>query len=1452
MQTPPTSFKTIRSWDGSQNRAFEELCYQLRDPTPDGWKLWKPGNPDGGYEWYIRHRNGTERGWQVKYAFTIEELLPLMKESVVSVTKRRPRCRRLTFCIPIDLPDSFDPPKRKSALQKYKDATKTWAKTIPGAAGIKFELESGGDILQRLTKPEHIGTARFFWDQELFGPGWMQERLESAVDAAGDRYQPELNVDLPVAAAIEGLGLSDTFVRQYRARRGEFIKAANRVTLGRYTGVGVTTEVRALSCALRGIDQSIPETGIVDGRFDREHMLTLLEPLWPLIDAAHPVIDRERVETASRLAHALRELSRHLGRLVSFLGAPASRTASSGLLLLTGEAGQGKTHLFCDAIGRVVSDGRPGVVVFGGTFRGAQLFPDLAASLGIGNIGAAELFGAMRAAAEATGKPFVLLIDALNDTQDPYRWEFDLPALYAEVQRHAPWISLGVSVRTAYVDVIQSDTSERMTRVRHPGLAGREIEAIGKYFQAAGLDVPRSPMMLPEFSSPLFLKLYCEGFAEQQGSDASDGHAHITKVFARFLSAKTSRIDRKLRLSPGGDAVGQAVRAFANAIPTDDREMLRRSDARSLVDAFAPNRTEWPNTLYGALLSEGVLSEDAVHFSDSKGPRREIVTYITFQRLSDYLSAEALIREVGDADELQRLSQPGGRLHFPLSEARAGVTRALCVLLPERFGLEFTDLALRDRTPHEAHRLEEAFLESVVARRDDAVSERAVELFDEISGQSLELYTSALRAMVSVAVRPGHPLNGEYLHQYLFAKSLPDRDTTWGFATYYWLDDEEPIDRLIRWLRLGPSSTSSDTDVELAAIPLVWALSSPNRFLRDYVTKTLATGLSGRLRVLTSLLERFAAVNDPYVIQRLAVVIHGAVLIGGRTDAQAAVQCSRRLAQLVRDPEVQPDVQLRDAARGAMEWCHRSGHVGEAEYLRTCPPYGASPPESVRDQAELEEAFERRRPDDSPGYSSLLGSIFGLGDFGRYEIDSAMHHFSRYPLEQAPPDPDYIEHDRSKDSLRALLGEPLDDEDVDIEPVLIRRYDPGRFYPTAEARAWVFERVISLGWTPDRFGAFDLEVSRRRSGRESHKPERFGKKYQWIAFHEFLARIADNFHMADEVDDEPRVYGGPWHFLERDIDPTLPPPKRARDDDGVTGSAPTFAADRPGTWWEPEGPTYAASDWPVSRDWAEHSDGIPELGSLLHSTDPDGTSWVTLHAHLSWDEEKLDDADHYERERRDMWGYLYTWLVKPADADAAIEYLSTHTLMGKWMPEGRDIIDVAYLAEMPLATAATDYEAEWQPMGRHDDAPDLAVFPAWEGYCWEGHILDCSIEETVRARMPAPPLYSAGKLHWIPGSRCWSDGDGTVVVRHADTSDESHSALLVRADWLTNTLDSLNLCLIAGLYGDKRLVSGGMSSRFVGGWTEYNAVGLLRDGTWSIGTRRDAILHAHSYDPGNA
>src|SRR5262249_20305211 len=99
----------------------------------------------------------------------------------------------------------------------------------------------------------------------------------------------------------------------------------------------------------------------------------------------------------------------------------------------------------------------------------------------------------------------------------------------------------------------------------------------------------------------------------------------------------------------------------------------------------------------------------------------------------------------------------------------------------------------------------------------------------------------------------------------------------------------------------------------------------------------------------------------------------------------------------------------------------------------------------------------------------------------------------------------------------------------------------GNTFDSGFARRWMIQRILKLGWTVERFGRFDRSVNRcTDDGRRADKPERIGKKYQWIAYYEMLARIADNFQLKKECwGPSAENYHGPWTIgYRRDIDPS--------------------------------------------------------------------------------------------------------------------------------------------------------------------------------------------------------------------------------------------------------------------------------------------------------------------------
>ncbi|MXX38720.1 MAG: ATP-binding protein [Gemmatimonadetes bacterium] len=1415
-------FNSLRQWDGSQHRSFEELCYQLRDPTPKGAELVKTGNPDGGLEWYVALRNGAQWGWQAKFTFEIDKLLKLMEKSLKTVVEKRPKCRRLTFCIPFDLPDAPGTGERKSARQKFEDRKKSWRARIPGADRVRIELWSEGDLLQRLVAhPNQRGIEKFFWDKEVFSPDWCAKRMEKTVREAGGRYTPELHIDLPVAFALEGLARSETYWKRFHARRGAVLKAASHLTVSHYTGLGVTRQLQRLVTALAEWRHDVPSCIDLPARLDPETLLNATSIFGTAVSAAYPndtlprpkqrKTTKRQADTSERRRSLQYYLDRLLDALQDFEGlleSTATQAASHGALLLTGDAGQGKTHLFCDAAQRAVNDGRPAIVLLGGQFSGRHVWSEVADRLGLGQVGSEVLIGAMQAAAEASNAPFLLLIDALNEAETPRAWQNELPSLLAEIAQN-PWISIGVSVRSTYRQVVLPTAGfSSIAEVEHQGLIGHELEATERFFSTFGLEQPMMPLLTPEFTNPLFLKLYCEGLKEMGLSTPPAGETHVSEVFEYYLESKADRITNRLNLDPVARPIQSAIDAFCGALVDANQDSLARSHATEIINKFASGCDKWPDTMLGALLSESVLTADLAWDSDSDG-WVDVIRF-TYQRFADYRIGSTLLDPLdGDSARLKESLADGEPLRKRLLEAPAGWIEALAVQMPEQFGVELLDAVQLPLDSPQSYRWDKAFVQSIATRRPDAVTERTCELLGEVQQRSPELEELVFETILAVTPSPGHLLNADFLHERLKSMPMPKRDVVWSIPTYFAFDYGGTLDRLIRWAAQGPYPDCSDEVIELAAVPIVWTFTSPNRRMRDYATKALSKLLSGHLSVLPSLISRFDGVDDPYVIERLAVVSHGAVLCGGREAPKEVVAVAEELKRVALAETQVPNIITRDAVRGIYEWCARHKLISRNMYQEVLPPYGSAPPEEPRTEKELEERYGGEQVDGHATrfpYSDLLGSIFYttryMGDFGKYVIPSKLRHFSRYPLSSPRP-----------------------------------RIDREGTYPEELAQRWVFERVLSLGWTPKKFAEFDRRHTSYRAGRSEHKPERFGKKYQWIALRELIARVADNFYMTDGYDNQPVTYTGPWQFFGRDIDPTLPPPSRLRKEDNGFDLGLTFSSDHT-AWWRPLGPCYSRDDPPVTEDWATESDDIPEFDSLVRWKDENGTCWVVLHAHYCWDEEVPEDEETYSRPRRQLWSRIDSWLIQPADQDALVAYLEEHSLVGSIEHVGCEHIDATYLGELPWTPAGDEYPDFWCPIRPREDSElmGIEVYPAWAEYCWEGNVLDCSINDGVRAYFPAHILFRGGKLTWVPGTREWQTCDDVPVAQYLEGG--GHTVLLVREDWLKGTLRKTGHSMIFGWRGEKQLIGAPPHYDSGGGWTEIDGIASLGGGRWTFGKRR--------------
>jgi hypothetical protein len=1457
-----SSFDTLRTWNGEQSRAFEELSFQLlEDQVPSGTRAIRTGNPDGGVEWYATLSDGTEWGWQAKHVMGIDALLTAMTDSVKRVVKERPDLRKLTFVISWNLATGKAGKggrQRKSQREKYEDKVETWRKTLPGADKITFELVQESDLLSELAKPEHNGRRWFWWDDLVLGHDWLEQRYKQQATAASEKYRPDLQVDVPIQEDLLALGFDQSILAVFDRLRRDVVSAAadlptslreeDEPAASLYQAIQETATALKTTAGPLTLQASDPPAVIelltrelstcmqaIDAAEDHERNLVAEWRALPNDDPGKANKPRERVT-----GYAVHGLSTAIDELVSWLGTSAGRSFQRRAYFLTGQAGSGKTHLLLDATRRALDAGRPAVFLAGAQFGQANLWASITDQLGLQPVGADVLLSAMDAAGEAasmSGSRFVIFIDALNETTPADFWRIHLPALRAAVAEH-PHVALVVSCRDTYEDlVLEGAEGSHYVRHAHPGFAEREVEATQRYFAHYGLEAPKIPLLTPEFTLPLFLRLYCESLSQADPGFVPTGHQGRVAIFERYLAAKIAVVARRFRpdassgyeLNAAKTWVGRVLDVLLDELSRLGRESMSTSAAETVAQASLGSSNTDATRILGLFQEEGVLTRERLYLG---GGKYDEGVRIVFQAFADFLLLKRRLVLSDDPVNDQAVKS------WLAEESSWGINEAATILFPEVYGVELPDLLdiklgtepkrNEDRAGwdrhHRARQLYRSLVETLPHRDSQAISQRTIDLLND--AQRYLSRDEFYRVLFILAPQPGNRLNSEGLHRYLLRHRMPRRDSDFGFATYYELSDPfSPAARLARWAAAGPYPDYDAEVIELACIPLCWLLSSPNRYMRDWVTKALVQLLRGHLGVLRALVERFWSVDDPYVVQRVVAIAYGALLRSAPAQADQAKAIAEVVHTLVFTKPIRPDELLLDAARGVVRWAvaHHLLSISALDSLQR--PYGLTPPGPPPSEATIEAKYPWRDAPDDESYSPIHFSLMSMGDFGRYVVKSGLHQFSRYRAGQAyperqPREPRFIKSrwkrfvdslsDEQKDALADWLRSPDDHSMSRLGFLMRHEEDPlseaqrdlldAAFvypkpvddqYPAEGATRWIFRRTVSLGWTPKLFGQKDRNIGHGR-GREGHKAERWGKKYQWMAYHELLARVADNYQASRWYDGSEPYEGLHQIIGDREIDPSLPPiDYRGFNEKGGkhTGA------------WSP--PLIRLQEWPPARiDFGRYrrdvrrfladTESEPTVARSMFLRDSDGEDWVVLESYINQIDPQADKG----------WRGLQE--VSAIDT-LLISSRSTKTFVASLPNEPhhrvRDLVDTSghtdccYVGEVGRVGPRCPHRHEAPRPVTVGGKPFEVVQPV-ERYMWEGSILDCSIGESATTVLPSTFMQEAANLTFDMRGPSWLDETGAPIFTYYEESGNESRALLVRTSFLREFLAAQQLDLI--------------------------------------------------------
>jgi len=1428
----------LREFDGSVENAFEELCAQVAriDSEAAGHRFVRNGKPDGGLECYSIAPDGGVRGWQAKWFRTAPtpKQWAQVTDSYKNAVAKYPQLRQFVVCLPQDRGTSGG--KSAFPMERWRKLVAAWkAYASKRDRSIAFDFWGTSEMFARLTTQEQAGRHKFWFDRDLFPPTWFRERFEEARENNKRRYRPDLDFDLPINSAFEPLLQTRGHIDSLRKTLAAL--NASIENLGQWPSVERST------AALAGLVRSGERISEIVERLPRaaevepceEDVASLLTVGWNYVRTQPEPLDRLHAEDKASFRHWYRCLHNQLSELHTWVSEDGIVRRARTLVLI-GDAGQGKTHALLRCADRGTLNNDPMLLGFGINFSKGDLWDQLIRSWGL-TATRDEVLGALNAAGEAAQARTLIAIDALNESDDPTIWKSRLGGMLVAVKRY-PFIAIAVSVRSEFArDVLPDGVSgDQLPVVEHTGFQGLEPGATARIFQHFGLATPEIPLLEPEFSSPLFVITLAESLSRSGQRSLPQGAQSLRWVFELWLGAVNEQLSavRRLDYDVADNRVQRAAVALAGAMAGDGAKWLKEERAKAIVDQVHRSDS-WSKSLYRALLDEDVLQR--VFVFDAQQDARVRAVRFTYDRLTDHLVARFMLQRPRDIQDLARTLRPRGRLRRLIVRKRGqaawldpGLLLALAIEIPEdtRFSCELSTVFPSKEFRSAVHR---AILESVHWRRPDTIGPRTVDLvrreWRSARTAPIEEQAGQIERLLRLATRVNHPLNAEFLDSELRLEPMPERDYWWSRPMTQLDEPAGVVTRLIEWMWTPAAGESNQDAALLCAITAAWLFATSNRFIRDRATKALVSLLQGRPSIAANLFERFCAVDDPYVVERVLAVAYGVALRTRDLDGLGVLaRCVYR--RCFHDGQLPEHLLSRDYARGVVETATRRSVLSPEELDSLRPPYESSWPAVIASHeqwdARLKNAWESE-----PGLCRIWSSVGRDGDFGRYVIGH--NNWLRYRLGEALPraltDPTHDDPAlRIAEDYVIIAAERANAEQRESEPDPIEYATPdgpppsqhtrsGRpltrtelrqhaSFPETQIQCMVMDDVIALGYASRLDdGVRPHDAHGDLPDRIGSKSERMGKKYQWIAFMRTQARVADHFRFGrDPESAEQSEYHGPWQLPHgRDIDPSCLLRARARL---------PLRRDTP-TWWAPFNNTMFDRTCD-DLQWIKDTAKVPTLAEACEAIDPvTQRPWIvgSRFVHLSASRPVGLVPEHWRR--RDIWYHTLGALVRRQDGARLVNWLNAerrrpgcngHDLL----PEAPHLHD-CFLWEFPNSPA---WDAEnWPYWGRA---------PWSDGYMWrsrpgrcsllaDGYFddddLDCSRDEVLEFSLPSAELVQGLRLRHADSDGHFEDGDGRLVAWDPSITQPGPMALLLDRDALLSFAVEKGYHILLFVYGEQ-------------------------------------------------
>ena len=1217
-------------------------------------------------------------------------------------------------------------------------------------AGIDIILITGQTILDCVI--EYPTVLSCYFGLDILDASWFQRNLQISLNNLGRRYNSLFNVNTEAQRDLSIFLREDAGIEAINEKKKDLLAEIEDIRWK------CDSEYRKIINDLSSIVKSMPDI-TAETIYDalkweddfRKYGQTIFNDLQVKRDEIHAKIDDcDKKDSAYEKLLNTAFIVDHLIELPTYLGLSEKEREyiTDRVILVTGEMGTGKSQLLAISTKKILENTRPAILLLGQTYTSNEHIETQIMN-GLDGLSSGQSFESLLAVidekAYSAGGDAVIFIDAINESRNREIWKNGINGLIVKIEKFQN-IRLVISLRTGFEELTLSEKvlsdrkNGRIAEIVHHGLNDDSPNGIYEFLSNRGIPFSPEYYLQNEMTNPLFLMWFCQTYTGQEQG--------LTDLIGRVINQADIEASKEAGF---GEAVG-GLRELLYYLIDIEKE-------KPITKPVLLNSPMW--TMYGvtnktayikAIERAGVLA--------SYVRNQEEIFYIGYNLLEDYLKASRIIEQEQDKGKIREycksqllaIDEEGNVDNY----GNESVFAMISSLYAMKYGEECIDIVDCVTDDWAKERLVDQYVGTFTWRSSCVKLEDFLELINKYHVSPKRVWD----IFIENATKENSELNAMGLTNLLNKYELNRRDYLWTIK----INDLSEKDRIVSLAYFIEEGNKFEGLSENRAFLLLtlfsWILSSSNRTLRDRISKAMVEIMKSHFGLCKRLLEIFKSVNDPYIIQRIYGTVFGAVvkrIADFRTEFTELAEWIYN--EIFDQTYVYPDILLRDYARLIIErflW-----EYPEDEKLfdisKIKPPYKSVPIPKVEEVDYSDKQFEQ------PGVWNLLFSMkFDLpvkgvgmyGDFGRYTFLSAVNHF----------------------------------KEVDIANIY--------YY----ALRFIFD---NLGYCSKYFGKYDSN----REGFDRHhvkKIERIGKKYQWIAMYNILARLSDKYKLKgwDWNDNTDYFYNGPWDPYVRDFDPTL--------NIRIKPAKNMLKIELPEYGDESFLP-FGASDLDVEKWIISEDKMFQNFQERLIQKDESGTEWVSLYF---YQENKLQPPNEeislieFPNGEQHIWASASMYIVTDE-----MEKLTEEELIDSGFIQSRSSYtrDCYSLFSREYAWSS-GYKAEFAVPEEDDDRATIKAIPASINILWEEEF-DASQEETTSFMIPAGSIIQEMKLYEksVDGIYYY---DGEIAACDLKVLGNEKSELVIRRDILNQYMVKKKVKLFWCIEGEKQYFLGGYNQKW--------------------------------------